>query len=61
MQLKEAKLWSPESPNLHHINVTLRSSEGEQTKSERFGLHLRIKEGESGGDNYYLNGERFTL
>lgn len=54
--LPKAELWSPETPNLYTLTAQLK----DDTKSVRFGVRtFEVKEGTSGGHNYYLNGKRF--
>ncbi|MFI3249292.1 MAG: glycoside hydrolase family 2 TIM barrel-domain containing protein [Rikenellaceae bacterium] len=58
MELKHAALWSPDTPNLYNLSAKLNNDE----KSVRFGVRtFEVKAGESGGHNYYLNGERFIF
>ena len=51
-------LWSPKSPSLYRVNVTMKSKHGEQTVSERFGV--RSFEWVEHGP-FKLNGERLLL
>ena len=51
-------LWSPKSPSLYRLNVTLKSKHGAQTVSERFGV--RSVEWVEHGP-FKLNGERLLL
>ncbi len=58
MELKQAALWSPETPNLYNLSAKLKNDE----KSVRFGVRtFEVKAGKSGGHNYYLNGKRFIF
>jgi beta-galactosidase len=50
--------WSPKTPNLYHCSVTLKSSHGEHSVAERFGL--RWFEFPKQGV-FHLNGEKFFL
>lgn len=60
MSLPKAELWSPDTPNLYNLTVTLKSGVVADTHSARFGVRtFEVREGSSGGHNYYLNGERF--
>jgi len=51
-------LWSPKSPSLYTVKVTLKSKHGEQTIAERFGI--RSTEWVEHGP-FKLNGERLLL
>ncbi len=51
-------LWSPKSPSLYCVDVTLKSKNGEQKVSERFGI--RSTEWVDNGP-FKLNGERLLL
>jgi len=52
------KLWSPESPNLYSLRVTLSSSAGETHVEERFGIrHFEFNE----HGPFRLNGQRVLL
>ncbi|MFI3289736.1 MAG: glycoside hydrolase family 2 TIM barrel-domain containing protein [Rikenellaceae bacterium] len=56
--LKQAELWSPDTPNLYNLSAKLKNYE----KSVRFGVRtFEVKAGKSGGHNYYLNGKRFIF
>lgn len=58
MSLPKAKLWAPRNPNLYNLTAKLKSD----SKSVRFGVKsFEVREGKSGGHNYYLNGERFIF
>ncbi len=58
MTLSHAKLWSPESSNLYSMTSKLSSD----SYSVSFGVRtFEVLRGESGGDNYYLNGKRFIF
>ncbi len=58
MTLSRAELWSPESPKLYNMTSQL----SKDKYSVRFGLRtFEVRKGTSGGDNYYLNGERFIF
>ena len=58
MELKKAQLWSPATPHLYNLTAMV----DDYPKTIRFGVRtFEIKRGESGGDNYYLNGERFIF
>ena len=53
----EAKLWSPETPALYTCDVSLGK---EDALSQHFGFRVfEVKDGTSGGGNFYLNGKRF--
>lgn len=56
--LLSPRLWSPDSPELYTATVTLRSSGGETSMSERFGFRSFefVKQGP-----FKLNGERLLL
>ena len=56
--IPKPSLWSPKSPSLYRINVTIKSKHGEQTVSERFGV--RSVEWVEHGP-FKLNGERLLL
>ena len=57
-EIASPKLWSPSSPSLYTCAVTLKSSHGEQTVSEKFGV--RSVEWVDHGP-FKLNGERLLL
>ena len=57
-EIPKPALWSPKSPALYRINVTIKSKHGEQTVSERFGV--RSVEWVEHGP-FKLNGERLLL
>ncbi len=58
MSLPEAKLWSPDTPNLYRLTAKV----GSDSESVRFGVRtFELKAGASGGHNYYLNGKRFIF
>ncbi len=60
LSLPKAKLWSPDDPNLYNLKATLKSATALDSEGVRFGVRtFEVKEGESGGHNYYLNGKRF--
>ncbi|MFI3322685.1 MAG: glycoside hydrolase family 2 TIM barrel-domain containing protein [Rikenellaceae bacterium] len=66
MELKKANLWSLENPALYSLNadliVNIANKQIEDRNSIRFGVRtFEVKKGESGGENYYLNGNRFFL
>ena len=56
--IPQPALWSPKSPSLYCINVTIKSKHGEQSVSERFGV--RSVEWVEHGP-FKLNGERLLL
>ena len=56
--LDNPALWSPSAPNLYKVSLTLKSSHGEQTLGERFGV--RSCEWVEHGP-FKLNGERLLL
>jgi beta-galactosidase len=56
--LDNPALWSPSTPNLYKVNLTLKSSHGEQILAERFGV--RSCEWVEHGP-FKLNGERLLL
>jgi hypothetical protein len=63
LTVAEAKLWGVDSPNLYTCVVSLL---GEKDKvvdlyNQKFGFRVfEVKEGQSGGHNFYLNGKRFV-
>jgi beta-galactosidase len=57
-EIASPKLWSPQSPALYQCSVTLKSSHGEQTYGEHFGL--RSVEWVEHGP-FKLNGQRLLL
>lgn len=60
LKLNPAKLWSPDSPHLYRVTVSIVESESEppsDVREERFGL----RDFEIRGTDLYLNGERIML
>ena len=57
-EIAKPALWSPKTPSLYRIIVTIKSKHGEQTVSERFGV--RSVEWVEHGP-FKLNGERLLL
>ncbi|MEQ1851536.1 MAG: alginate lyase family protein, partial [Chthoniobacteraceae bacterium] len=57
-EIAKPELWSPKSPSLYRINVTIQSKHGGQTVAERFGV--RAFEWMENGP-FKLNGERLLL
>lgn len=57
-EIKNPQLWSPDSPALYECNLTLKTSRGEHTISEKFGVrHFEfVNKGP-----FKLNGERLLL
>lgn len=54
------KRWTAETPDLYHVNIALKNTEGQivHAISERFGFRtFEIK----AGDGFYLNGQRIML
>ena len=52
-----AALWSPEAPNLHHLDLTLTTPEGQDQTSTRFGFRKVVFSPEG----FFLNGKRIKL
>ncbi|MFI3249251.1 MAG: hypothetical protein R3Y39_09025 [Rikenellaceae bacterium] len=58
MTLNRAELWTPDTPNLYNMSAQI----NDDIKTVRFGVRtFEVREGTSGGHNYYLNGERFIF
>ncbi|HEY9509592.1 MAG TPA: glycoside hydrolase family 2 TIM barrel-domain containing protein [Verrucomicrobiae bacterium] len=57
-EISAPQLWSPKSPSLYRVELTLKSSHGEQRVTERFGV--RSVEWVEHGP-FKLNGERLLL
>ncbi len=57
-EIPKPALWSPKSPSLYRIKITLKSQHGEQTITERFGI--RSTEWVDNGP-FKINGERLLL
>jgi beta-galactosidase len=62
LTLSKADLWSPKSPVLYNCKVTLKGNGMTDEHIQTFGVRtFQVLQGESGGHNFYLNGERFFL
>lgn len=57
-EIEDAKLWSPDNPNLYACSITIKTKHGEHTVQENFGLRKFefVKKGP-----FKLNGERLLL
>ena len=58
LNVSKPKLWSPETPDLYSVKLTLNSSDGTMVCEEKFGFrHFEFKD----KGPFYLNGERLLL
>ena len=62
IELRNAKLWSPESPNLYYLKTTWKGNDGTtESTVKRFGFRWFDVKNEKGERYFALNGKRIVL
>jgi beta-galactosidase len=61
IQLKNAKLWSPDTPHLYTLKVAWKDAQNQDQVSDRFGFRWLEVRHVKGDKQLYLNGKRIVL
>lgn len=62
LKIKNAQLWSPDTPNLYNMEIALKSAAGTDTVNGYFGLRkIEMKKDKNGIQSFFLNNEKIYM